>query len=188
MIPYTTEPRADTGVSNVTLGIWLFLASEIMLFGALFSSYALLRVAAPDWPSGGDVLDVWGGIRGTVLLLAATAVMWRARSRPDASIRPALAIGIAGALLFVLGKGLEWRHELEAGLFPSTSTFLAMYFTLTGFHVAHVLGGIVANAWVIAGSRGVGPMMTRGRLHALTLYWGFVDVIWLIIFVLLYLS
>ena len=52
MIPYTVERRADTGVTNVTMGIWLFLASEVMLFGALFSAYALLRVSAPAWPVG----------------------------------------------------------------------------------------------------------------------------------------
>ena len=50
MIPYTVERRVDTGVTNVTMGVWLFLASEVMLFGALFSAYALLRVSAAAWP------------------------------------------------------------------------------------------------------------------------------------------
>ena len=58
IIPYTTERRADTGVTNVTLGMWLFIASEVMLFGALFSAYALLRSAATDWPSGRQVLSL----------------------------------------------------------------------------------------------------------------------------------
>ena len=52
-IPYTVEPRPDTGLTNGKLGIWLFLASEVMLFGALFSTYILLRVGAPEWPHGG---------------------------------------------------------------------------------------------------------------------------------------
>ena len=69
MIPYTIERRADTGVTNVTLGIWLFLASEVMLFGALFSAYALLRVSAPIWPRGRDVLSVPLGAANTVVLL-----------------------------------------------------------------------------------------------------------------------
>ena len=66
MIPYTVERRADTGVTNVTMGIWLFLASEVMLFGALFSSYALLRTAAPAWPHGREVLNLQLGLANTV--------------------------------------------------------------------------------------------------------------------------
>ena len=57
-IPYTVELRPDTGLNNSKLGIWLFLASEVMLFGALFSTYILLRVAAPEWPSGASILNV----------------------------------------------------------------------------------------------------------------------------------
>ena len=58
MIPYTVDRRADTGVTNVTMGIWLFLASEAMLFGALFSSYALIRTAAASWPSGREIFNL----------------------------------------------------------------------------------------------------------------------------------
>ena len=57
-IPYIVDERPDTGLTNVKLGIWLFLASEVMLFGALFSSYVLLRLIAPDWPVGAEVLNV----------------------------------------------------------------------------------------------------------------------------------
>jgi len=188
MIPYTTEPRADTGVTNVTLGIWLFLASEVMLFGALFSAYALLRVAAPDWPSGRDVLDLSSGVRNTVLLFLATTFIWRARSRPIAGVRTALLVGVAGSLGFLLSKSWEWEHEISLGLLPSTSTFLATYYTLTGLHAAHVAGGLIANVWVLVGLGRVTDAMATGRLRALALYWGFVDVVWLVIFVLLYLS
>ena len=65
MIPYTIERRADTGVNNVTLGIWLLLASEAMLFGALFSAYALLRTAATSWPDGRVVLNLPLGAANT---------------------------------------------------------------------------------------------------------------------------
>src|ERR1700760_3842037 len=68
-IPYTVEPRPDTGLFNAKVGIWLFLASEVMLFGALFSSYILLRVgAAPGaWPHG--LLNVWLGMTNTIVLI-----------------------------------------------------------------------------------------------------------------------
>ena len=57
-IPYTVEPRPDTGLTNGKIGIWLFLASEVMLFGALFATYIMLRVGNPDWPRGAEILHV----------------------------------------------------------------------------------------------------------------------------------
>jgi heme/copper-type cytochrome/quinol oxidase subunit 3 len=188
VIPYTVDRRADTGVTNVTLGIWLFLASEVMLFGALFSSYALLRVAAPDWPSGTEVLSTALGAMNTVLLLIASALVWLARRGSPRASATLLLVASAVAVVFLGVKALEYRAEISQGLLPSTSTFLAMYFTLTGFHAAHVAGGIVANVWVLAGVRRVGGPMTSGRLHALSLYWAFVDLMWLVIFPLVYLS
>ncbi|MEZ5317497.1 MAG: cytochrome c oxidase subunit 3 [Vicinamibacterales bacterium] len=189
MIPYTVERRADTGVTNVTLGIWLFLASEVMLFGALFSAYALLRTAAPAWPSGRDVLDLRFALANTVVLLALGWFVWRARTAaPPAGTRrrlwPAAALGLA----FLVVKSLEYRGEITAGLVPATSTFLATYFVLTGLHALHVAAGIVANLWVVAGAGRVPPAMTLGRTAALSLYWMFVDVVWIVMLVLLYLS
>ena len=98
IIPYTIERRADTGVTTSRSGIWLFLASEVMLFGALFSAYALLRVSAPAWPSGRDVLSLPLGATNTVILLAmtdvglASAIGRRARRR-DGSLGVELAAG-----------------------------------------------------------------------------------------------
>jgi heme/copper-type cytochrome/quinol oxidase subunit 3 len=188
VIPYTVERRADTGVTNVTLGVWLFLASEVMLFGALFSSYALLRVAAPAWPSGHDVLNTALGATNTVLLLGASALVWRARRTSPRAGRLLMLGASTLAALFLAVKGLEYRAEIAHGLLPSTSTFMAMYFTLTGLHALHVIGGVVANAWAIAGARRLPEPLTAGRLHALSLYWAFVDLVWLVIFPLLYLS
>jgi heme/copper-type cytochrome/quinol oxidase subunit 3 len=188
MIPYTTEPRPDTRVTNVTMGIWLFLASEVMLFGALFSAYALLRTGAPAWPSGRDVLDLPLGLANTVVLILMTAAAWRARAMSDRAARPLLAASTGFAFVFLGLKGLEYAGEIARGLLPSTSTFLAMYFTLTGLHALHVIGGIAANVWILAGAGRVPAPLTAGRVHAVTLYWAFVDVVWLVIFGLMYLS
>ena len=57
-IPYVSKPRPDTGLVNAKLGIWLFLASEVMLFGGLFSAYVLLRIGAEIWPEGASILNV----------------------------------------------------------------------------------------------------------------------------------
>src|SRR5215510_8420286 len=72
-IPYTVEPRPDSGLANGKLGIWLFLASEVMLFGALFSTYILLRVGAVEWPHG--ELNVWLGATNTVILICSSVTM-----------------------------------------------------------------------------------------------------------------
>jgi cytochrome c oxidase subunit 3 len=188
-IPYTSERRVDTGVTNVTMGIWLFLASEVMLFGALFSAYALLRVASPSWPHGTSVLNLALGAANTATLFLMTGFAWRAgRTKSVASARGALSIASGFALVFLAVKSLEWSAEIRHDLVPSTSTFLATYFTLTGLHALHVVAGLVANVWAMTGTSRVGDAMTLGRARALSLYWAFVDVVWLVIFVLMYLT
>src|SRR5579863_9115201 len=188
MIPYTVERRVDTGVTNVTMGIWLFLASEVMLFGALFSAYTLLRVSALHWPHGRDLLDVNAGLTNTAVLLASSYLVWRARAGDARSAVRRLSESTLLALVFLGLKAEEYRGELSHGLVPAASTFLALYFTLTGLHAVHVIGGLVANVWTAAGLRRVGPALTAGRVHALSLYWTFVDIVWLIILWLIYLS
>ena len=188
MIPYTTDRRADTQVTNVTLGVWLFLASEVMLFGALFSSYALLRVSAPDWPSGREILELPIGALNTVVLILLTSLVWRARGQSPAAAATRLWVASALGLIFLAVKAVEYSSEIGRGLVPSTNLFLALYFTLTGFHALHVIGGLVANVWAATGRRRAGDAMTAGRVQALGLYWVFVDVVWLVIFLLFYAS
>jgi len=188
MIPYTIDRRADTGVTNVTMGIWLFLASEVMLFGALFSAYALLRVSAVSWPNGRETLSLPLGLTNTVILFVMTGLIWRARLATVPKARVAFLLAGALATAFLLVKSVEWSGEISRGMLPSKSTFLALYFTLTGLHAVHVIGGIVANLWMVMGAGRVSDPMTLGRVRALSLYWAFVDVVWMIIFVLMYLS
>lgn len=185
IIPYTTERRPDTGVNNVTLGIWLFLASEVMLFGALFSAYALLRMSAPQWSTQASVLL---GLINTLILIQVTALSWRARSARPALARTLLIISSLMALAFLVVKSLEWNADFNSGLRPATNTDLALYFTLTGLHALHVIAGLVGNAWAAAGAGRIDDAMLGGRVRALSLYWLFVDVVWLIIFVLMYLA
>ena len=187
IVPYTTDRRTDTGVNNVTMGMWLFIASEIMLFGALFSAYALLSVSAADWPSGRQLLSLPIGSLNTVVLIQVTAIAWRARRSQASAARRSLVIASVFALAFLGLKSFEWVHELRMGLRPATNTFLAMYFTLTGLHALHVMAGIAANAWAIAGATRVSEAMMAGRTRSLAIYWVFVDVIWLIVFGLMYL-
>jgi heme/copper-type cytochrome/quinol oxidase subunit 3 len=186
VIPYTTTPRQDSGVSNVTLGIWLFLASEVMLFGALFSCYALIRMAATTWPHGSDVLNLTIGGINTAILLGLTVVAFRARRGDVRKARMLFGIASLLATAFLVIKGLEYRTEISHGLLPATNTFMATYFTFTGVHALHVIGGLIANIWVIFGVGRVGDDLSAARIRNVSLYWMFVDVIWWLIFGALY--
>lgn len=190
VIPYTAAPRPDTGVTNVSLGIWLFLASEVMLFGALFSAYALLRVSAVEWPaSGRAILGAGTVLINTFALVLASAAVWDARRRAIAGGKAphvALLVSSAFALLFIVIKATEYSSKLAAGLLPSSSMFLALFYTLTAFHALHVIGGMIANLWVVRSVRMLDLTMIRGRIRAIALYWLFVDVVWLAILVAFY--
>src|SRR3989338_34203 len=107
-IPYTVEPRQDTGLYNAKMGVWLFLASEVMLFGALFSSYILLRIGAADWPLGSTILNVPIGTFNTVVLISSSVTMvlaWASLKMNDfARFRWMLGATIFLALTFLVVK------------------------------------------------------------------------------------
>ena len=193
-IPYIVEERADTGLNNVKLGIWLFLASEVMLFGALFSSYVLLRLMAPEWPFGADVLDVPLGTTNTAVLIGSsvTMVMAYASLKMDdfGRFRKWMAATIILSLAFMVIKGFEYNHEFDIGNFPSTSTYLAIYFTMTGLHALHIIGGVVVNTYLLfPGSKmwRTNKAQFTNRVEAAGLYWHFVDLVWIFLFPVLYL-
>ncbi len=193
-IPYIVEERADTGLNNVKLGIWLFLASEVMLFGALFSSYVLLRLMATEWPFGVDVLNVPLGTVNTAVLIGSsvTMVMAYASLKMDdfGRFRLWLAATIGLSLAFMVIKAFEYNHEFEIGNFPWTSTYLAIYFTMTGLHALHIIGGVIVNTYLLfPGSKmwKTNKAQFVNRIEAAGLYWHFVDLVWIFLFPVLYL-
>lgn len=194
-IPYSVQTRTDTGLHNAKLGVWLFLASEVMFFGALFSSYTLLRVGAESWPRGADILNVPLGAVNTIILIASSITMvrsWTSLLKNDfKKFRVLLSTTEVLGVVFLVLKFTEYTMKFEHGLYPSSSTFLAMYFTLTGVHALHLFGGIVVNAYhLISGKRewNANPEKFLHRIEVSGLYWHFVDLIWIILFPLLYLT
>jgi cytochrome c oxidase subunit 3 len=182
VIPWSYDQRPDTGTSNVRLGIWLFLASEAMLFGSLFSGYVLLRSGSPSWPDAA-VLNARHALTMTPVLLAATLVFGFGRA-PNQRARL-----IGSSVLFVAFVGLkllDYQEKLAAGLHPAGNLLLACWFTITAVHAAHVVGGVLANIWVVVGL-GRDVARDRERFRALRLYWYFVDLVWLVILVSFYL-
>ena len=193
-IPHVVEVHPETGVANAKLGLWLFLASEVMLFGALFSSYILLRVAAVEWPQGSTILNVPMATFNTLVLIASsvTVVMsWVSLKLNDfAKYRVYMGITIACAFIFLIVKYFEYTAKFDHGLSPATSTFLAIYFTITGLHAFHIIGGIVVNGYLLGpGARmwKTDPEQFTGRVEAAGLYWHFVDLVWIFLFPVLYL-
>ena len=193
-IPYIVDERPDTGLNNVKLGIWLFLASEVMLFGGLFSTYILLRINAVEWPAGADILSVPIGTFNTVVLISSSVTMvlcYAALKLDDlAGYKKYMGMTIGLSLLFLCVKAFEYYEHLHIGEVPATSTFFAIYYTLTGLHGLHILGGVVVNGYFL----GPGSAMWKtnkeqfiNRIEAAGLYWHFVDLVWIFLFPVLYL-
>lgn len=202
-IPYTVEERPDTGLNNAKLGIWLFLASEVMLFGGLFSAYIFLRIGAPEWPgtmagqtfaTSFEVLNVPIGTFNTFVLIASSVTMvmsWASLMMKDfKKYKLYMGVTILLALAFLVVKGFEYSGKFSAGMFPSESTFLAIYFTLTGLHGLHVIGGIVVNAYFWGPGAKMwetDPDRFTNRIEIAGLYWHFVDLVWIFLFPTIYL-
>lgn len=193
-IPYTVEPRPDTGLYNAKLGIWLFLASEVMLFGALFSSYVLLRTGAATWPRGDEILNIPLATLNTFVLIASsvTVVMaWASlRLKEFGKFKLYLWATLGCGAIFMVIKAIEYNSKFSHHLYPSHDNFMATYFTLTGLHGLHVLGGMVVFAYFLGPGRkmwNTEPERFTNRIEVVGLYWHFVDLVWIFLFPTLYL-
>ena len=288
-IPYTVVARRDTGLWNAKVGIWLFLASEVMLFGGLFSAYVFLRLDASlgDWPHG--LLNVPVGTMNTAILIASSVTVvlaWAAlKMRQFAKYKIYMGITILCGVIFLVVKlAYEWpqkfdhfgafikedalekyepylgnKHLLEKGLpprkevtghlhnkealndpnvkeyeialdpvnadpsnpandrphffyvpptnkiatvekadvkyanmfLPRHSAYFASYFTITGLHGLHVLGGVLVFIyfWLPIGANMYkqNPEHLANRVEVAGLFWHFVDLIWIFVFPLFYL-
>ncbi|HPA18887.1 MAG TPA: cytochrome c oxidase subunit 3 [Verrucomicrobiae bacterium] len=279
-IPYTVHERPDTGLWNAKVGVWLFLASEVMLFGGLFSAYIFLRIGADYWPH--HALNVPLGLTNTIVLITSSITMVLAwvsvKMRDFGQFRFWMSATLGCGCLFVVIKSIEYRDkfshygvvfrdeaafrkyepELSAlganiktnteghgarldrtphfeiaghlasgvtadaielapdrheggakggahggalrvaladvarwGVFaPRYSTYYAIYFTLTGLHALHVLGGMVVLFYfLVTGAKmfAADPEHLANRVEVGGLFWHFVDLVWIFLFPVLYL-
>ena len=193
-IPYTVAARPDTGLNNGKIGIWLFLASEVMLFGALFATYIILRTGATVWPRGDSILNVPLATLNTVVLISSSVTMvmaWASLMRKNfGRFRLFMGGTVALGFCFLIIKYIEYSTKFHHELFPRTSTFLAIYFTLTGLHGLHVLGGMVVNSYFWGPGAKMwktDPVHFTNRVENAGLFWHFVDLVWIFLFPVLYL-
>ena len=191
-IPYIVEERPDTGLTNGKLGIWLFLASEVMLFGALFWTYIILRTGAAEWPHG--ELNVWLGMFNTFVLIGSSVTMvmaWASLKMHDwAKHRLFLMLTLLLSAVFLVVKYFEYADHWARGEFPSHSTFLAVYFTLTGLHGLHIVGGMAVMGYLLGPGAKLykkHPEQFTNRVEYTGLYWHFVDLVRIFLFPVLYL-
>jgi len=196
-IPYILEERPDTGLNNARLGIWIFIASEVMLFGGLFSAYVFLRIAAPegDFDYWGSKLNVPMATLNTLMLISSSVTMimsWASlKMKQFDKYKMYLGLTILFGIAFLCVKYIEYTSKFSHDIYPSSSTFMGIYFTLTGLHVLHIIGGLVVLLyfWSPVSNRmwKENPDLLANRIEVTGLYWHFVDLVWIFLFPILYL-
>ena len=194
------EPKDEPDIGK--LGMWVFLASEVLFFGGLFLAYLYGRTHWPQaWAAASRHTDVVLGTVNTALLLTSSAVVALAVAcEEDAKQRRwtarLLALTATLGAAFLVIKGFEWHAEWDEHLFPGPSfalavqgaqEFFALYFVMTGLHAVHMIIGVAVLA-VLARGRSRGRDWARaGHLEVAALYWHFVDLVWIFLYPLLYL-
>ncbi|HUO05758.1 MAG TPA: cytochrome c oxidase subunit 3 [Candidatus Binataceae bacterium] len=183
-----------TGIPMGKIGIWWFLASEVMVFGGLIGAYVLFRIANGGWADQAEHVNWRLGAINTLVLVTSSLTMILALSagrsgRHQRAANFLLATVLLG-LTFLGIKGVEYSREIAEGFTPASGMFWSFYFLMTGLHGIHVIGGIVFNATLyIAAVRGtLWSEHHEDRLEFAGLYWHFVDVVWIFLFPLLYLA
>ena len=192
-IPHEVEPHPVTGLANGKLALWLFLASEVMLFGALFSSYILLRTGATSWPHGAEELNIPLATVNTMVLISSSITMVMAWASLKMNSLPKFRMYMAATILFsfvfLVIKYFEYTSKFHHNHFPSTNNFFGIYFTMTGLHGIHILGGVVVNTYLLfaTGMWHTDRLHFENRVENAGLYWHFVDLVWIFLFPSLYL-
>jgi cytochrome c oxidase subunit 3 len=191
------------------LGMWLFLATEVLFFGGLFVAYAVFRALHPEvFYRSADLLDTkLGAINTVVLLFSSLTMAWGVRCAQLGQRKGlviCLSLTLLAAFVFLGIKGIEYSHKWDEGhLWMSRytdtegevtgqlnreGTFFSVYFAMTGLHAVHIVAGIGAICWILW--RSVKGHFDGGYytpVDLVGLYWHLVDLVWIFLFPLLYL-
>ena len=189
-----------------SLGMWLFLATEVMFFGGLFTAYVIFRnLYLPVFEAGSRLLDVRIGAFNTAVLLCSSLTMALAVRAAQLGKKSALITFLLLTLLLGLTfigvkLAFEWRHDFAEGLVPGLNwtfdgpdprhleLFFCFYFFMTGVHALHMIVGVgVLTVLIVMAGRGRFSPQRYSTVEMSGLYWHFVDIIWIFLFPLLYL-
>jgi heme/copper-type cytochrome/quinol oxidase subunit 3 len=187
------DPHAtSTGISNEKLAMWVFLGSDCLLFGALISTYLLLRHRAVDPPLADDVFDIpFTSVSSFVLLMSSLTMALAVGAIHRGDVRRCRTFLATTAFLggvFIGGQVYEFTSFYNEGLGFTTNIFGSAFYTLTGFHGVHVSVGIMflMSLFVMSLRGNLGPDKAE-TVEIFGLYWHFVDIVWIIIFTVVYL-
>jgi cytochrome c oxidase subunit 3/cytochrome o ubiquinol oxidase subunit 3 len=178
------------GLDHLKLGVWLFLASEVMFFGGLIAAFLHYKVNSPS-PQASALSVPLVGVNTFVLLTSSFTVV-----QGLAAIRRGSRRGLMGYLAltmllgtaFLAGQGYEFVTLYREGITLQSSVFGSSFFTLTGFHGMHVLIGLLwAGSTLLRAARGRYSAEDHVGVEVFGLYWHFVDIVWIVLFTIIYL-
>ncbi|MBI4055458.1 MAG: heme-copper oxidase subunit III [Elusimicrobia bacterium] len=203
-----TEAVFSRKIEAGKLGIWLFILSEIMLFGGFLASYVMLRLGSsvcalgtPAWPQAGYTGGLLLATLNTLVLITSSFTMVKAyvasRQKNASGFSLNLSVTILLGCLFLLIKAFEYTSKYYHGYFPGTEfmtanpglgIFISFYYGLTGLHALHVIVGVLWNFFLLrfGTSQGFRETFVR-KVEYAGLYWHFVDIVWVLLYPLFYL-
>jgi cytochrome c oxidase subunit 3 len=183
------------GISNPILGMLLFITSEVMFFAGLFAAYFSSRAQNTPWPP----TEFEGILNPLSLILVATIILisssftcqfavWAIRRNDRTAFLRNIGVTFVLGITFLLLQAYDYSLLFKDGMTMSSGPFGTTYFTLTGFHGAHVFGGVIMLGVVLyRGMAGQFSSRHHDMVEAASLYWHFVDVVWIVLFSILYL-
>ncbi|HSS35321.1 MAG TPA: cytochrome c oxidase subunit 3 [Patescibacteria group bacterium] len=191
----------EGGISNVILGMLLFITSEVMFFAGLFAAYFNVRATSPVWPPEGfaDKLHWLPTAEqiipivtfATILLITSSFTcqlgVWGIRRNDRTTLIRSIGVTVVLGATFLLLQLLDYSILYGEGVRLDTGTFGTTYYTLTGFHFAHVLGGVIMLSVVLyRAMAGQFTSQHHDMVEATSLYWHFVDIVWIVLFSVIY--
>jgi cytochrome c oxidase subunit 3 len=198
--------HAHRGISNPILGMLLFITSEVMFFSGLFAAYFATRAANQPWPPNncgepalagchpfGELLDPLGLIMVATIILVASSftcqfAVWSIRRGDRRGYMRNITITFVLGVIFLIMQAYDYTILFGEGMSIGSGAFGTTYFTLTGFHGAHVFGGVLMLGVILyRGAAGQFSAKHHDAVEAVSLYWHFVDVVWILLFSILYL-
>lgn len=173
--------------------MWVFIASEIMFFSGFIGAFIVLRNLHLEMfaESAHELNKVLGTINTAVLISSSLTMALShvaIEQGNQQKFRLYLSLTFLCGIGFLIIKTIEYSAKFSHGIFPETNVFYASYYIMTGFHAAHVIGGMIPMAWFLFRSMGKGfPQNEHHKIETLGLYWHFVDLVWIFLFPTLYL-
>ena len=187
------EHHKPGGISSSLLGMVLFIASEVMFFGGLFGAYFTIRSAAPEWPPPDNphLSAPYAAILTAILVTSSVTMqfgVWAIRKNNQRRLILWLAVSLVLGAIFLVMQALEYANLIEEGMTLSSGVYGSTFYTLTGFHGAHVAGGAAFILIVLLRARS-GQFTARyhDTVEMASYYWHFVDVVWIGLFSTIYL-